>query len=384
LSRMSGFPTIVVAPNSFKGSLSAFQAAAAMERGILRAIPSANIHKCSMADGGEGTLDALLSSHGHRDLIPVRGADGAEKIAAVGEFDDGIAVIEVAQIVGITDPIGMATPVAKRTTLGVGDAIKALLDRGYRQIRIALGGSSTNDGGAGMLVALGARLLDRHGLPLAPTPEYLNHVATIDVTDLDQRLADCKLLAMADVQNCLTGAEGATFIFGPQKGVSPAQLESFDAGIARFAACLETALAREASLTPGSGAAGGLGFAVRMLGGELRSGAGMIADLLGLDSLLSKADWVLTGEGRSDSQTLRGKAPHIVSERARQQGISVTLLSGAVDGQALSILNEHFAGCFSLVSRPMDLDTALQEAETLLANEAEQLARVWALSQRIY
>jgi glycerate kinase len=125
---------------------------------------------------------------------------------------------------------------------------------------------------------------------------------------------------MADVQNCLTGAEGATFIFGPQKGVSSAQLESFDAGITRFAACLETALAREASLAPGSGAAGGLGFAVRMLGGELRSGAAMIADLLGLDSLLSKADWALTGEGSTDRQTLRGKAPHIVSERGATTG----------------------------------------------------------------
>jgi len=375
-------PIIVVAPDSFKGSLSAAQAAMAMERGILRAIPAAIVRKCPMADGGEGTLEALLSVRGRRDVIRVRGAASHPIYAIVGEFEAQSGIIEVAQIVGITDSEGMSAPVSDRTTLGVGDAILTLLDRGCKSITLALGGSSTNDAGAGMLVALGVRLLDREGRAVPPSPNNLDQVARIDISGIDKRLESCTLVGMSDVQNPLTGADGATFVYGPQKGVSTQQLERFDSNLAHFAACLEEALSRRAATLPGSGAAGGLGFAIRMLGGELCSGASMIADLLGLDSLLVDADWAITGEGRSDSQTLQGKAPSVVALRARQKRVPITLLSGAIDGDALVSANEYFSGCFSLVPGPMPLERAIKEAEILLANEAEQLTRLWALGRR--
>ncbi len=380
LSRIIRPATIVVAPDSLKGSLSAAHAAAAIERGIRQAIPSAIVRQCPMADGGEGTLDALLSTRGRRFTVPARGASGELKQVPVGDLD-GIGIVEIAEIVGITDNAGVATPVGQRSTLGVGDAMRALLDRGYSEIRVALGGSSTNDAGAGLLAGLGARLMDRDGLELPPAPDNLGRIARIDLSQLDSRLLRCRLLAMSDVQNPLLGLLGATFVFGPQKGVAPEQRENFDANLAQFARCLEQALHLAASDLPGSGAAGGLGFALRMLGGELRSGAHMVADLLGLDALLAGAAWAITGEGRSDQQTLHGKAPFVVSQRASAHGVPVTLLSGAVDPKALAQLDEHFAGCFSLVPGPMPLQAAIAKAPTLLTNAAEQIARIWALGR---
>ena len=352
-----------------------------MACGILRAIPSAIVRKCPMADGGEGTLDALLSTRGTRYIIEVRDAGGNQRNAFIGELE-GSGIIEVAEIVGITDSIGMSAPVSVRTTLGVGDTILALLERGCRKITLALGGSSTNDAGAGMLVALGMRLLDREGKDVAPSPDQLDRVAAVDMSGLDERLNRCEFVGMSDVQNPLLGSTGATFVFGPQKGVSPLQLERFDRNIAHFSKLLEEAVSCRAAMLPGSGAAGGLGFAIRMLGGELCSGAGMVSDLLGLDALLVDAAWALTGEGRSDRQTMQGKAPIVVAERARRLGVPTTLLSGAVDVEALAAEEQLFSGCFSLVPGPMSMEQAIQDAESLLANKAEQLARLWDLRHK--
>jgi glycerate kinase len=369
--------SIVIAPDSFKGSLTALQAARAMQRGVVRAIPSAKTHICPMADGGEGTLDALLHAGGSRHAVQVRGAGGAAKTACIGILQDGAGAIEVAEIVGLTDAAAMATPVSERTTTGVGDAIRALLDLGCRSIHIGLGGSSTNDGGAGLLVALGARLLDGDGQEISAAPADLYRLATIDVSAMDARLQDCQLLGISDVDNPLTGDQGATRIFGPQKGVLPEQVAALDAGLANLATHAESSFQREARTLPGAGAAGGLGFALILLGAAMRSGAEVVGDLLHLDSALASADWVLTGEGRSDLQTLRGKAPFAVCQRARQHGVPVSLISGSVEESALPTLANHFAGCFSIVSRPMTLQVTMTEAEGLLEHATEQVARLW-------
>ena len=240
-----------------------------------------------MADGGEGTLDAVLAAvgaAGTRHAIGVRGAGGDAIAAAIGLLDDapgGTAVIEVAQVVGITDPAGMAVPVGRRTTRGVGELVVALLDRGVRRFMIGLGGSSTNDGGSGLLAALGARPYDATGRALDATPEGIAQVARLDIADLDPRLAACEIRIMSDVNNPLTGPQGATAIFGPQKGVTAAQAPAFDAAIARYAAVAEAALGRTAAEHPGAGAAGGLGFALQLLGGTFASGAEVVADLVG-------------------------------------------------------------------------------------------------------
>jgi glycerate kinase len=318
----------------------------------------------------------MLSRGGGRRMLTVRGAAGPVRDAATGLVGDGSAIIETAEVVGITDPVGMGVAVEDRSTRGMGEAIRALLDEGVRRFYVALGGSSTNDGGAGLLVGLGLRIFDAQGNELEPTPEHLARAARVDASQLDARLADATFIGMSDVDNPLTGDHGATAVFGPQKGVKPDQVIAIDAALARFADLLEPALARNARDLPGAGAAGGLGFALHMLGAQFEPGAEVVARQIGLDEALQGADWLITGEGRSDVQTLHGKAPFIACRHARAAGVPATLLSGAVDPAALPRLTEHFSGCFSPAPGPITLETAIRDAARLLANEAEQLTRL--------
>jgi glycerate kinase len=378
---------IVLAPDSFKGSLSAPEVCTALVTGIARGWPDADVRLRPMADGGEGTLDAVLTavgSAGQRHQRPVRGAGGAAVDAAYGLLDgaDGpIAVIEIAQVVGITDPHGMSLPVGRRTTRGVGELMLALLDQGVRRFMVGLGGSSTNDGGAGLLAALGVALRDAAGNEIAPGPEGLAALAHVGAEALDPRLAACELTIMSDVDNPLCGAQGATAIFGPQKGVTAAQMQHFDDALARFAQRAEVALGRHAAASAGAGAAGGLGFALQLLGGSFQSGAEVVADLVGLDAALADADWAITGEGRSDAQTLLRKAPFVVAEHARANAVPITLISGAIDSSALPALGAHFAGCFGLPNGPATLADCMANAAYMLADRAEQIARVLAANE---
>ena len=372
----SSAPIVVIAPDSFKGSLSAEQVALAIATGVTRARPDATVRICPMADGGEGTLDAMLTGGGERRVLTVRGAAGPVREAATGLLADGSAIVETAEIVGITDPVGMGVPVEARSSRGMGEAIRALLDAGVRRFFVALGGSSTNDGGAGLLAGLGVKLFDAEDRELEPTPEQLARLARVDVSQLDARLADASFVGMSDVDNPLTGEHGATAVFGPQKGVQTEQIASVDAALGRFADLIEPALQRTARNLPGAGAAGGLGFALHMLGAQFEPGAETVARLIGLDAALAGADWLITGEGRSDVQTLHGKAPFIACSHARAAGVPATLLSGGVDAAALPRLSEHFSGCFSPAPGPITLEVAIRDAARLLTNEAEQLTRL--------
>ncbi len=372
----SSVPVVVVAPDSFKGSLSAEQVAQAIAAGISRARADATVRICPMADGGEGTLDAMLSRGGSRRMLTVRGAAGPARDAATGLLGDGSAIIETAEVVGITDPVGMGVAVEERSTRGMGEAIRALLDEGVRRFYVALGGSSTNDGGAGLLVGLGLKILDAQGRELEPTPEQLARAARVDASQLDARLAEASFVGMSDVDNPLTGDHGATAVFGPQKGVKPDQLIAIDAALARFANLLEPEMKRVARDLPGAGAAGGLGFALHMLGAHFEPGAEVVARQIGLDDALQGANWLITGEGRSDAQTLHGKAPFIACRHAQAAGVPATLLSGAVDSAALPRLAEHFHGCFSPAPGPITLEAAIRDAAQLLANQAGQLTRL--------
>lgn len=378
---------IVVAPDSFKGSLTAPEVCAAIARGLLRAIPDAEVAQRPMADGGEGTLDAVLAAvgaAGRRCTAEVTGAGGARATAAYGlvERDEGTtAVIEVAQVVGITDAAGMAVPVAQRSTRGVGELVRTLLDAGVRRFMVGLGGSSTNDGGSGLLVALGLAVTDADGIPVAPTPAALPRARNVDASALDPRLAQCDVRIMSDVNNPLTGERGATAIFGPQKGVAAEVIATFDAALAHFAALAEAAVGRRVAALPGAGAAGGLGFALQLVGGRFSSGAQVVADLIGLDDALDRADWAITGEGRSDRQTLLAKAPFVVAQRAAARAVPVTLISGAVDASAVAELSPHFAGCFGLPDGPLSLSACIEGAADLLAVRAEQLARLICLTR---
>jgi glycerate kinase len=368
---------VVIAPDSFKGSVSATQATTAIAAGLRRVWPEADLRFVPLADGGEGTLDAVLSAGGQRRTTRVSGADQAPVDAAYGVIAADTAVIEIAQVVGLTRENVAAHPVEKRSTRGVGELIRRLLDAGIRRIMIGLGGSSTNDGGAGLLTGLGLRLVAADGRTVEPTPAGLGALAGVDTSGLDPRLAQTHMTIMSDVNNPLCGEQGATAIFGPQKGVRPEAVREIDARLAQFAALVEAALGRHAKDRPGAGAAGGLGFVLLLLGGELRSGAEVVADLLGLDAALDGANWLITGEGRSDRQTLLGKTPLVAARRAALKGVPATLVSGAIDRDALPELSRYFAGCHSITFGPVTLEASMADAAGLLADRAEQLARVF-------
>jgi glycerate 2-kinase len=373
----------VIAPDSFKGSVSAPEAAVAIGRGLERVWPEVELRLCPMADGGEGTLDAILSRGGERRSFAVTGASGTRVDAAYGWMtDDSTAVIEAAQVVGLTDAAGTAVDVERRNTQGIGELIRAILDAGIRRLMIGVGGSSTNDGGAGMLAALGLSLVDANGRAIEPTPEGLAALAAVDGRPLDARLAEATITIMSDVNNPLCGERGATAIFGPQKGVQRERIAELDARLAHFASLAERAVGRQVCALPGAGAAGGLGFALQLIGGEMRSGAQVVADLAGLDAALSGADWLITGEGRTDVQTLLGKTPWVVAQRAAARNVPATLLSGSVDAAALPYLAQHFAGCFALPSGPATLADCVADAATLLADRAEQIARLFDAARR--
>ena len=367
---------IMIAPDSFKGSLSASQAAAAMRLGILRVLPQADIVCYPMADGGEGTLDSILAAlGGERRQLEVSAASGGKMVAEYGVLQQAgksVAIIEAAQVVGLTLPQTASVSVMQRSSVGLGELLRHALDAGIRHFMIGLGGSGTNDGGAGLLQGLGLQLLDCEGQSLLPTPEGLMPLAVIDSANLDPRLADSQIQILSDVDNILCGPQGATYVFGPQKGVQSGQLHALDASLKRYASLLEQQNRPCLSLQAGTGAAGGLGFALQWLGGAYRSGAETLLQLYDFDRALQNADWVITGEGRSDRQTLHGKAPWVVAQHAARAGVPTVLVSGAITEDARAQLESQFMACYMLTNATITPDMAMRDAAKLLAERTAQ------------
>ncbi len=374
--RLQG-PRVVLAPDTFKGALSAPAAAEALARGLRRVWPDADLRLMPMADGGEGTLDAILSATGgERRTARVTGVGLCPVEAAYGLLRRGgkmIALLEAAQVVGLT--LATEVPVEDRSSTGLGELVRHCLDLGVQGLLIGLGGTSTNEAGAGVLTALGARLLAADGRELAPTPNGLADLDRVDFSGLDARLGSTEIILMADVQNVLCGPDGATAIFGPQKGVRRAQVAVLDARLRHFAERCDRWRGEAVSLRVGTGAAGGLGYLFQLLGASHRSGAEVVCEWSGLDESLSGADWVITGEGRSDAQTLLGKAPWVVARHARQAGVRVTLVSGAIDEADLNRLSAHFDDCSSISPQSLSLAEAMERTAEFLADRAEHLAR---------
>ncbi|WP_284196342.1 glycerate kinase [Chitinimonas prasina] len=370
----SFIPRIVIAPDSFKGTLSAAQAAHAMATGLSRIWPEADLHLHPMADGGEGTLEAVaaaMPAQWQHAVMP--DLEGRLKPARWLRLPDGSAVIESAELVGIT--LVGSSQVADRSTLGLGQLLLAVLDAGCARVLLGLGGTGTNDGGVGLLAALGARFLDGRGLLLPPTLASLADLAVVDLSGLDSRLAQTRLVALADVASPLCGATGATAVFGPQKGVRSEELDRFDRRLQRLGELGDAVRGQDLRDQPGSGAAGGLGWALRLLGATLEPGAEAIADLQKLDASLAGADWLLTGEGRSDAQTPLGKVPWRVAGRAARLAVPASLLSGDIDSAALPALQQRFDHCLALVGGAVDRETAQRDAASLLTDAAEAMAR---------
>ncbi|VVO60426.1 Glycerate 2-kinase [Pseudomonas fluorescens] len=376
---------IVIAPDSFKDSLSAQGVADAIALGLAQVWPDAQLIKCPMADGGEGTVESILAAcEGQQRRTVVRGPLGATVEAAWGWLPQShTAIIEMAEASGL-----QLVPVAQRdacisSTFGTGQLIRAALDAGAQRVILAIGGSATNDGGAGAMQALGVKLLDAQGQTLSPGGLALAQLARVDLSEIDPRLAQVRFDIAADVNNPLCGPHGASAIFGPQKGASPVQVEQLDRALGHFADHCATALNNDVRDEPGSGAAGGLGFAAKaFLGAQFKAGVEVVAELVGLADAVSGADLVITGEGRFDAQTLRGKTPFGVARVAREHGVPVIVIAGTL-GDGYQALYEHGVdAAFALASGPMTLDQACAEAPRLLRERATDIARVWRMAVR--
>ena len=367
---------ILIAPDSFKGSLPALLVAQAIAAGIQQVLPQAQIKLLPMADGGEGTLDALLHAlHGERHHVHVTDLLGAQRQVDYGVLGHGsaaIAVLEAAQVVGL-NLVGTSA-VAQRSTLDLGELIRHCLDRNLRQFLIGLGGSGSNDGGVGLLAALGVRFSAASGKPITPNLEGLAALQQITWDQLDPRLAECDITLLSDVDNPLCGAQGATAIYGPQKGVAEKDVAQFDARLQQFALLGDAWAGRALSLQPGAGAAGGLGYALLLCGAQGRSGAEGICELLQLDAALAAADWVITGEGKSDAQTLHGKLPWVVAQHARRAQVPALLLSGLIEDATRPALESIFTACYALVGDRISPAEAMQEPTRCISLRAQQMA----------
>ncbi|WP_085707600.1 glycerate kinase [Pseudomonas sp. B35(2017)] len=376
---------IVIAPDSFKDSLSAQGVAEAIAAGLTQVWPEATLVKCPMADGGEGTVESILAAcEGELRRTQVRGPLGVPVDAAWGWLSHSrTAIIEMAEASGLQLVPPGQRDACVSSTFGTGELIRAALDAGAQRVILAIGGSATNDGGAGAMQALGVNLRNAQGQALAPGGLALAQLAQLELDGLDPRLAQVRFDIAADVNNPLCGPHGASAIFGPQKGASPAQVQQLDQALGHFADLCAQALGKDVRDEPGSGAAGGLGFAAKaFLGARFQAGVEVVAELVGLADAVQGADLVITGEGRFDAQTLRGKTPFGVARIASQRGVPVIVIAGTL-GEGYQALYDHgIDAAFAVTGGPMPLEQACAEAPRLLRERACDIARVWRLAKR--
>jgi glycerate kinase len=368
---------IIIAPDSYKGSVSAAEVADAIEKGFLKVFPEAEIIKIPIADGGEGTVQALVRAT-KGTLLPetVKGPLGEPLRAHWGILGDGkTAIIEMAAASGL--PL---VPVERRNPLvtcsyGTGQLIKAALDRGLRRIIVGIGGSATNDGGAGMARALGARFLDAGGKELPPGGAALRHLSAIDLRDLDPRLEESEVIVACDVDNPLYGPRGASAVFGPQKAASPEMVEELDAALRVFADVARKVTGRDVSDQSGAGAAGGLGAGLMWFAGAiLRPGVEIVLEVTGFESHVSACDLVVTGEGKTDFQTAFGKAPVGVAKVAQRHNKPVICLSGGLGKGAEEVLRHGIDCVMSVVPGPMNLEECMARGAELIEEAAARVA----------
>ncbi|ANF86387.1 glycerate kinase [Pseudomonas antarctica] len=374
---------IIIAPDSFKDSLSAEGVAQAIAEGLAQVWPDARLIQCPMADGGEGTVDSVLAAcNGELRSHTVRGPLGGTVEARWGWLADSCtAIIEMAEASGLQRVPPGQRDACTSTTYGTGELIRAALDAGARRVILAIGGSATNDGGAGAMQALGVQLFDAQDQILAPGGLALAGLARINLEQQDPRLAHVRFEIAADVNNPLCGAHGASAIFGPQKGANAQQVEQLDAALGHFADHCAKVLPKDVRDEPGSGAAGGLGFAAKaFLDAQFRAGVEVVAELVGLDEAVRGADLVITGEGRFDAQTLRGKTPFGVARIARQHNVPVIVIAGTLGDGYEQMYAHGVDAAFALPSGPMSLEQACSEAPRLLRERASDIARLWRLA----
>ncbi|MER6097702.1 glycerate kinase [Streptomyces sp. NPDC001728] len=368
---------VLVAADKFKGSLTAVQVAERVTAGLRRVVPELTVETLPVADGGDGTVAAAIAAGFERHEVRVTGPVG-EPVTAAFALRGTTAVVEMAEASGLQLlPAGVFAPLTA-TTYGSGELLRAALDAGATTVVFGVGGSATTDGGAGMLAALGARLLDADGQPVGPGGAALAGLATADLGRLDPRFETVDLILASDVDNPLTGPKGAPVVYGPQKGATPDDVRTLDAALAHFATVLEKAIgpkAAEAALAPGAGGAGGIGYGALILGASFRPGIELMLDVLGFAPALERATLVITGEGSLDEQTLHGKAPAGVAAAARAAGKEVVAVCGrlALPPEALGAAGIRRA--YALTDLEPDTAKCIANAGPLLEDTAARIAR---------
>lgn len=370
---------IIIAPDSFKGSISSLDAARAIEKGVKSYLPEAETIIIPLADGGEGTIESLVASNGGETVVatvtdPLRHKIESEYGVIASQ---NIAIIEMAKASGL----GLVSELDRNpllaTTFGTGELISHALDAGYRKFILAIGGSATNDGGAGMLQALGIRLLDDNDVDIPLGGKYLHHIVKVDSSGFDPRIAQSQFILATDVQNPFVGPNGASYIYGPQKGATPEMVTELDDNMIHWANVIEKYNGIRVHDLAGAGAAGGLGGAfLAFFPVELRRGIHVVIEHSSLLDHLEDADLVITGEGRIDHQTASGKTVLGIAEIAKKWNVPVIALAGSI-GEGIEQLNElGIASIHSIVNGPMSLQEAMMRAPELLEQKAEQLMRL--------
>ncbi|KXN76843.1 glycerate kinase family protein [Lactobacillus johnsonii] len=369
----------VVAPDSFKESMTAKEVCNAMENGIKKADSAAEVIKVPMADGGEGTVDSLVdATHGQRVIVEVTGPLGNKISASYGILGNGTtAVIEMAKASGLEIVEKKKRNPMITTTFGTGELIRDALDHNVKEIIIGLGGSSTNDGGSGMAQALGAKLLDQNNHQIPFGGGNLDKLDKIDISNLDSRLQDVKIILASDVTNPLIGKDGASRVFGPQKGATPEMVEKLENNLQHYAKIVKRDLNKEVALVSGAGAAGGLGAGLMAFTTcEMRRGVDLAIEVTKLEEKIRDADYVFTGEGGTDFQTKFGKTPYGVAKLGKKYHKPVISLAGYLGEGIDSLYSEGFTAIFGIIPGACDLSTALKNGPSNVARTTENIVRL--------
>jgi len=370
---------IVVAPDSFKGSLSAVEVCEFVERGVKRVDPNIEVIKVPMADGGEGTVHSLVASTGGRIInTKVRGPLMEIVNGFYGILGDGkTAVIEMAAASGLTLISMEERNPMKTTTYGTGELIKHALNMGCRNIILGLGGSATNDGGAGMAQALGVRFINKNRNDIEVCGRRLDEIYEIDMDGFDEKIKECNITAACDVDNPLCGEKGASKVYGPQKGADEMMVEILDRNLEHYGRLLEKTLNVSIMDYPGAGAAGGMGAGVMaFLGASLKKGIDIVVEASGLENIIRDADLVITGEGSIDYQTAFGKTPYGVAKTAAKYNIPVVAIAGHIGQGAETLYEKGFTSIFSIAEGPISLEESMANCSQLLERASERIIRL--------
>ncbi|AZO96590.1 glycerate kinase [Halocella sp. SP3-1] len=374
---------VMIAPDSFKGSLTALEVANHIKKGILKVFPNAEVLKVPMADGGEGTVQSLVdATDGEIIVKDVTGPLGDKVAASFGILGNGkTAVIEMATASGLPlVPEDKADP-SITTTYGTGELIKHALDQGIKELIIGIGGSATNDAGVGMAQALGASFRDEDGLEIGFGGGELDKIKEIDLSNLDKRIKEININVACDVTNPLYGPEGAAYIYGPQKGADQKMVELLDKNLRYFAEVVKKSLNIDLQSIPGAGAAGGLGAGLfAFLKAELKSGVDIVLEANKFEEKLSGVNLVITGEGKIDGQTVQGKTPVGVAKKAKEKNIPVIAVAGMVAESAEEVYQAGIDTCFSITQRPLTLEEAMNKSGEWLEMVSEQIMRLYKIN----